>query len=527
MNRLEPDSRYPIDLSSLPESWEAVWVGDASVGIRPGFASGKHNRNCDGIPHFRPMNIDRLGMIDLSNVKYVKPENPLRLSSGDVLFNNTNSPDLVGKTAPILDGSEVAYSNHMTRVRPADGISFRFMAHQLQYLWMTGYFKYRCVKHVNQASISSSTLSSTVPFLVAPSPEQSRIVAEIEKQFSRLDAGVAALRRVEANLKRYKASVLKAACTGRLTADWRAAHPDVEPAPKLLQRILTERRRRWEQIEHDRTVARGKLPKNDNWKKRYKEPVAFDPDIPRGRLPENWQWVTLGTLAPDVRDGPHHSPKYADNGVPFITGGHIRPEGVDFSKTKFISTKLHEEFCLRCKPEKGDMLYTKGGTTGIAKVNTVEREFSVWVHVAVLKLVSSISALYLQHALNSPVCYWQSQNYTHGVGNQDLGLTRMIKIAVPLPPIDEQEEIVTEIDRQMSLLNEIHLLVDHNLKRAGRLRQSILKDAFEGKLVEQDPADEPASVLLERIRAERAKASQTDGKAPRRRRKTVIKGKRK
>lgn len=178
----------------------------------------------------------------------------------------------------------------------------------------------------------------------------------------------------------------------------------------------------------------------------------------------------------------------------------MRPSGIDFVNAKYISPDLHAELSKRCKPEKGDILYTKGGTTGIARVNTYDTEFNVWVHVAVLKLVDSVDRFYLQHTLNSPFCYAQAQQFTHGVGNQDLGLTRMVNIVLPLPPLAEQQRIVTEVERRLSVVAEVEAAVAANLKRAGRLRQAILKRAFEGKLVPQDPSDEPASTLLERIR---------------------------
>jgi len=124
--------------------------------------------------------------------------------------------------------------------------------------------------------------------------------------------------------------------------------------------------------------------------------------------------------------------------------------------------------------------------------------------VAVLKLVDSVEGFYLQHALNSLHCYRQSQRYTHGVGNQDLGLTRMIWITVPIPPLEEQREIIRQIEQRLVVANQIEREVVANLKRSERLRQSILRKAFSGKLVPQDPADEPAEKLLERIRGEKA-----------------------
>ena len=112
-------------------------------------------------------------------------------------------------------------------------------------------------------------------------------------------------------------------------------------------------------------------------------------DLPE--LPEGWCWANLGQLTWSVKDGPHYSPKYVSEGIPFITGGNVRPSGVDFVNAKRITPELYNELSKRCKPEKGDILYTKGGTTGIARVNTYDNEFTVWVHVAVLKLCGLLS----------------------------------------------------------------------------------------------------------------------------------------
>ena len=356
----------------------------------------------------------------------------------------------------------------------------------------------------------SGKRAQQIPLPIAPLNEQRRIVGAIESVLPKLDAAVAALERVRANLKRYRASILKAAVEGRLVPTEaelaRKEGRDYEPASVLLDQILAARRRRWEESELARLRAAGKPPKDDGWKSKYKEPAAPDTStLPP--LPEGWCWSNVGQLTWSVKDGPHYSPKYSESGVPFITGGNVRPSGVDFENAKRISKELHSNLSIRCKPEFGDILYTKGGTTGIARVNTYRHEFSVWVHVAVLKLCSPIEPFYVQHCLNSPTCYAQAQRFTHGVGNQDLGLTRMVNIVLPLPPRAEQLRIVSEVDRLASLIDSLDLTTEANEKRLPHLRQTILKCAFEGKLVDQDPNDEPASVLLERIRAERAAAS--------------------
>ena len=325
---------------------------------------------------------------------------------------------------------------------------------------------------------------NAVEVAIAPLGEQKEIVVEIEKQFSRLDETVTGLRRAKTNLKRYKAAVLKAAVEGKLTEQWRKEHPDVEPAEKLLERILAERRKKWEEVELAKMKAQGKDPKDDKWKRKYREPDPPKPEETFG-IPDTWAWSNLGQLSWSVKDGPHYSPQYSETGIPFITGGNVRPEGIDFSTAKYVTPGLHAELSKRCKPEHGDLLYTKGGTTGIARINTETREFDVWVHVAVLKLVTLIERFYLQHVLNSPFCHRQSQRYTHGVGNQDLGLTRMIWITVPIPPLQEQRVILKEIEQRLSIVGDVEEQIAKNEKRGERLRQSVLKKAFSGRLVPQ------------------------------------------
>ena len=300
---------------------------------------------------------------------------------------------------------------------------------------------------------------------IAPLNEQKRIVSKIEDLQSHSRRAKEALETIPDLLEQLRQSVLAAGVRGDLTKSWREKHAkNIEPASKLLERILTERRKIWEEAELAKMKAKGKSPKDDKWKKRYK-----DAELPKieetYKIPETWVWTNIGQLSWSVKDGPHYSPKYSETGIPFISGGNVRPEGIDFSTAKYISPELHAQLSERCKPEFGDLLYTKGGTTGIARINTEKREFNVWVHVAVLKLVDSINPFYLQNALNSLYCYRQSQKYTHGVGNQDLGLTRMIWITVPLPPLQEQTEIIRRADEVSSIVSKIQQLTDLNLNQ--------------------------------------------------------------
>lgn len=158
---------YPFYLRDLPQGWEVARITDIARLVAAGFPCGEHNQKKRGVPHLRPMNIDREGRLDLTTLKYVAGEIPRELHCGDVLFNNTNSPELIGKTTAVLVDTQLAYSNHMTRIQLENGFNPGFIAHQLHFLWTCGYFRHRCVNHVNQASISSEPLSRTVPILIA------------------------------------------------------------------------------------------------------------------------------------------------------------------------------------------------------------------------------------------------------------------------------------------------------------------------------------------------------------------------
>lgn len=196
-------------------------------------------------------------------------------------------------------------------------------------------------------------------------------------------------------------------------------------------------------------------------------------------IPPNWAWSRLGHLCWKVADGPHFSPSYVakEIGVPFLSGRNIKVEGFDLTNVKYVSKDDHDSFCSRTKPEPGDVLYTKGGTTGIALVNTLDFEFSVWVHVAVLKVAQDLVVpAYVAMALNSPHCYAQSQTLTHGIGNRDLGLTRMVQISLPLPPFEEQSRIVTQVEHMLKICD----LLENRLRQAEELAAKFAESVVRG-----------------------------------------------
>lgn len=354
----------------------------------------------------------------------------------------------------------------------------------------------------------SGAKAACIPIPIAPLPEQQRIVAEIDKQFSRLDTAVASLKKVQANLKRYRASVLKAACEGKLVPTEaelaRQEGRDYEPADVLLKRILAERRARWEAEQLAKMVEQGRRPTDDKWKAKYQEPTEPDTsDSPE--LPEGWSWTKLEMLTYRIGDVDHKMPKPVEIGIPYIsTKDFINENDIDFDKAKRISESDYLALCRKIYPTRNDLLLSRYGTVGEVRQVETEERFQASYSVAIIKTLN-INHLnnFLIYMLRSDVVQEQIRRDIRATAQPDLGLEYIRLFHIPLPPISEQERIVNEVERRLSIIEEVESTVSANLKRAERLRQSILQRAFSGKLVPQDPNDEPASVLLERIKAER------------------------
>ena len=426
-----------MGIGNLPEGWEWKTVGEISESINPGFPSGKHNQENIGVPHIRPMNISRNGEIDLSQVKYVEETQYSPLMEGDVLFNNTNSPELVGKTTYIPKDTNWAYSNHMTRIRLRREIAYpAWVAKSLHYLYLDGFFKLNCRHHVNQASIASGYLSKEVFIPLPPLPEQERIVSRIEELFSALEAGVAALERVRAGLRRYKASVLKAAVEG-----------------KLLENRGVER---------------------------------------SGQLPEGWRWVTVGEIGDEdeqtVLTGPFGSnlgsKDFQEDGVPVLTIGCLTEQGLNLNKAKYISEAKAKEL-ERYKVREGDFLFSRMATVGRAGLVTKQFDGLIFnYHLMRLRLdKSKIDISYfLAYVRGSNIVTNYVRDVNHGATRDGINTKQLLDLPVILPPLEEQRRIVAEVERRLSVAREVESAVEAGLARAARLRQAVLRSAFEGRL---------------------------------------------
>lgn len=340
----------------------------------------------------------------------------------------------------------------------------------------------------------SKSRFARLPIPVAPLNEQRRIVDKIDTLFAELDQGEAELRKVQILLARYRQSVLKAAVTGELTADWRARNADhLESGHDLLARILDVRRQNWQ--------GRGK----------YKEPVAPDTtDLPE--LPEGWIWATVEQLAScdpyALAIGPFGSnlkvSDYRDEGVPLVFVRNIRAKDFEGLAPKFVSKQKAEELSAHTV-QPGDLLVTKmGDPPGDVCIYPENQEVSVITADCIrFATHSAVVSSYVEIAISSQVVQRQIQKISKGVAQQKVTLAGFKKIVLPLPPREEQDQINAMVHELFDEVSSMALNCQSELTRSAALRQSILKDAFAGKLVPQNPDDEPASALLARIRAER------------------------
>jgi type I restriction enzyme S subunit len=338
---------------------------------------------------------------------------------------------------------------------------------------------------------TDNIISQYVP--LPPLAEQHRIVQKIEELFTDLDAGVQELEKAKTQIKSYRQAVLKAAFEGKLvsTEDELAEKEkqSYETAYELLEQIMEKKRKNIENRKCDCDNLHG-------------------PDINSlPNLPKGWCWTNLEQLKSFSLYGPRFSSKdYLEEGYLVLRTSDISESGkVDVNSAPKLN--LSRETFLKYKIEIGDLLITRSGSLGTLAVFNDKVEAIPGAYLIQYRLVSnSIMSWYIFHFLKSPIGQKRLLLGGAGVGRPNLNAPTIEAIEIPLPPLAEQNRIISEIERRFSVIDQIEKTIDQSLVQAEKLRQSILKKAFEGKLVPQDPNDEPASVLLERIKQEKGRA---------------------
>ena len=416
---------------------------------------------------------------------------------GDILFAKITPCMENGKmaVAPALVNGYGFGSTEFHVLRPKPGTHAKY----LYYYVSSQSFRKEAERHmtgaVGQRRVPTAYLKEcTIP--VPPLNQQKRIVAEIEKQFSRLSGAVNNLKRVKANLKRYRAAVLKAAVEGRLVeteaeiarkqspspleGDGRGEGATYETGEQLLQRILQERRRKWEETELAKMQARGKPPKNDKWKQKYKEPAAPDTtNLPE--LPEGWVWANVDLIAKIVGGGTpskEYPDYWVDGTIPWVSPKDMKVSKISDS-TDHITELALEKTSVKMIPGGSVLVVTRSGILAHTFPVAVTTK-SVTVNQDIKAFVTNqgIAAEYLALVLRAFSQEILNKCSKHGTTVASVDTHAISRFPLPFPPLAEQHRIVTEVDRHLSILRETETQVEANLQRAEGLRQSVLASFF-------------------------------------------------
>ena len=213
-------------------------------------------------------------------------------------------------------------------------------------------------------------------------------------------------------------------------------------------------------------------------------------------------WTTLPELCVlQITDGTHQTPTYTDkaNGIPFLSSKDVTSKKIDWTNIKYITKDLHEILYKRIAPQKNDILLAKNGTTGVAAIVEDDRVFDIYVTLAVIRPSNFIDPKFLLYIINSDFCKKQFNDHLTGIGLPNLHLTDIKKTIIPVPPYKEQVKIVDAINRLFKWIDVVDKGRLNTNELISQTKAKILDLAIHGKLIPQNPTDEPASELLKRI----------------------------
>lgn len=453
-------------MSKLPENWVTAKLGALGVWSGGGTPSKSNPTFWEGgtIPWVSPKDMKFVSIDDSQDhitESAVKGSATKILPKGSLLVVTRSG--ILQHSLPVATNSrDVTLNQDLKALTPKDGFDVKYLYFALR----------RFERDILHVCCKAGTTVQSIEFPrlkdfeipIAPLPEQRRIVARIEELFSRLDAGVAALRHAKAQLQRYRQSVLAAAVTGQLTQAWRERHPATEPSERLLERILKQRCEQW------------------NGRGRYKEPSEKVSQLD-DEFPDGWTGASLDQLSILVTDGDHNPPKRESVGIPHLTAKHIKKGSITMDKCTFVSKEGFEKTRSRYEPEADDVIVTCVGTIGEVALVPSGFVFSADRNLAAARLVRS-GALprFITCVLTSPKVAKFLREGSGSTAQPHLYLGDLRKTPIPLPPIAEQHQIVAEVEARTTAIDHLEAELDRQITRSNRLRQSVLSDAFSGRL---------------------------------------------
>lgn len=437
-----------------------------------------------------------------------------RFQEGDVVFAKITPSMENGKAAlaASLFNGVGAGTTEFHVFRPQPGVAGRYLLHYLLQETFRRRARARMTGTAGQLRVPTQFLEEEV-FPLAPTPEQNRIVDVVDSYLTRLDDAVATLQRVQATLKVYRASVLKAAMEGCLVLTEaslaRAEKREYEPAEVLLSRILEERHIRWEEGKRAKLKRSGKAPSDGKWKAKKKEPISpITTSLPM--LPEGWCWATVDQVANETMIGlvrNRQQQRKSPPGYAYLKMDAIGLNG-SLRMDQFVYVDADKAVAGRYALQPNDILFNTrnsvelvgktalvpGGASGRLFNNNIMR-IRVCNGLAPAFIALQMSSLPFRARLEK---IKRATTNVAAIYGKDL-----FPQVLAIPPAAEQERITEIVASLLSTQEAVNNTITSQLRRIARLRQSVLRWAFEGKCVDQDPSDEPAETLLARIRADR------------------------
>lgn len=431
------DDTVPFD---IPDSWQWIRIGSIEE-INLGFTYRPEYTE-EGVYFLSVKDISG-GKIDFQNAKKVSQETydnaayGSKPRKGDILFGRVGTmgkPQIIDVDEPFCIFVSLGFFRDHTNIVIKEYIS----------LWMQSFLFDKQVdqnvKGSAQRNLNTGWLKDFyIPF--PPIEEQRRIVAKIEELLPFVDRYAASYEKLEQFNAKFpedmKKSILQYAIQGKLVEQ----RPEEGTAGELYNQICIDR----ENKIKAKLIKRDKRASLDD----MEEEKPFD-------IPENWKWVTLGSILLKLTDGTHKTPKYSEQGIKFVSVKDMSSGVLSLDNTKFITEEEHKELYNRCDPQKGDMLLSKVGTTGVPAIIDTDEQFSLFVSVALLKYNHEyINEKYLYYLLLSPLVQKQASENTRGVGNKNWVLDAIGKTLITLPPYKEQERIVEELEKLLPYCDQL------------------------------------------------------------------------
>lgn len=469
----------------VPENW--VWSNICNIiltletGKRPkGGVSGIE----DGIPSLGGEHLNYNGGFNLDKIKYVSKEFADTLKKGVIEQNDiliVKDGATTGKTSYVDNNfpfDRAVINEHVFKCRTVTKINSKFI------FWFI-------VSPIGQELIKANLKGSAqggintkfienFPVSIPPLKEQQRIVNRIESLFEKLDKAKELIEEARDGFEQRKAAILENAIRGELTNKWRC-NKVLSDVNKLIYSINLEKS----------SMIKGKLIRREKELPKIEcEDVIFN-------IPKEWIWIRLGNIANKITDGTHKTPNYLENGIPFLSAKDIKSEKLIFDNCKFISEKEYNEINNRCNISKGTVLVSKSGTIGNVAVVEDESKFGIFESLAVINTIEEIDSYYISYALKT-ILLSNKDKYIKGTGVKHLHLNNLKNIVIPLPPVEEQKEIVRILNKLLEEESKIEELTQLE-EQIELIKKSILAKAFRGELGTNCKEDESAFELLKQI----------------------------